>query len=67
MTERFLKNIKKKLGSQGVNVIRNGKEEFRYSVSTRNDQHILIVFDGNLLFKTYMEEDPKNLLKYISK
>ena len=52
-------------GSQGIDVIQNGKAEFRHSVSTRNDDHILIVFDGNSLFKTYLEKDPKDLLKHI--
>ena len=53
-------------GSQGVDVMRNNVTEFRHSVSTRNDDHILIVFDGNSLFKTYLEKDPKNLLNHIS-
>lgn len=52
-------------GSQGVDVIRNDKAEFRHSVSTRNDDHILIVFDENSLFKTYLEKDPNDLLKHI--
>ena len=59
------KRYQAETGSQGVDVTQNGKTESRYSVSTRNDGHILIVFDGNALFKTYSEKDPKDLLKHI--
>lgn len=60
------KRYQAETGSQGIDVIQNGKTESRYSVSTRNDGHILIIFDGNALFKTYSEKDPNDLLKHIN-
>lgn len=52
-------------GSQGTDVVIAGKEEPRYSISTKNNDHILIIFDGNPKFKTYLEKNPEDLLKYI--
>jgi beta-lactamase superfamily II metal-dependent hydrolase len=50
-------------GAEGLNVNIKGKNEKRYCLSTRNDNHILIVFEGTRgAPRVYSEEDPKQLL-----
>ena len=54
-------------GSVGQNVSIEGKTEFRYSVSTRNGHHILILFQGTGGSPSvFLEKDPKRLLAYLS-
>jgi len=50
-------------GAVGQDIYIEGKKEFRYSVSTRNDHHILILFHGTGgQPKVYLEKDPDILL-----
>jgi len=51
-------------GALGQKVFIEGKEEERYSVSTRNGHHILIVFQGTGgMPEVFLEKDPEALLK----
>jgi len=51
-------------GAKGLKVEIEGKEEIKYSVSTRNNHHILITFSGNSSEpKVFLEKDPKLLLE----
>lgn len=51
-------------GAVGQNVYIEGKREFRYSVSTRNGHHILILFQGTGgQPEVYLEKDPYLLLE----
>jgi hypothetical protein len=50
-------------GAKGQKVFIEGKEEKSFSVSTRNDHHILILFQGTGGEpEVYLEKDPKRLL-----
>lgn len=49
-------------GAKGLYVNIEGRNEKRYSVSTRNGQHILVVFDGTSDPKIYLRQDPNELL-----
>jgi hypothetical protein len=52
-------------GASGLNVWIDGVREKRYSVSTANGHHILIVLNGTGMPKVYAEEDPKDLLEIV--
>jgi len=51
-------------GARGQKVYIEGKEELRYSVSTRDGHHILLLFQGTGgQPEVYLEKDPEVLLK----
>jgi hypothetical protein len=51
-------------GAKGQKVSIEGKEENRYSISTREGKHILILFQGTGgQPEVFLEKDPKNLLR----
>jgi hypothetical protein len=52
-------------GASGLNVWVDGEKQKRYSVSTANGHHILIVFNGTGIPKVYLENDPKDLLEIL--
>jgi len=53
-------------GAIGLEVDIDGKKEQRYSVSTRNGHHILIVFQGtNRLPRIYLRKKPEDLLEIV--
>ena len=53
-------------GALGQKVFIEGKEEERYSVSSRNGHHILILFQGTGgKPEVFLEKDPEALLKYL--
>jgi len=53
-------------GAIGQKVFIEGREEVRYSVSTRNNHHILILFQGTSgKPEVFLEKDPETLLKYL--
>lgn len=52
-------------GASGLNVWIDGSREKRFSVSTANGHHILIVFNGTGLPKAYAEKDPDDLLDVV--
>jgi len=54
--------------SKGINVNIEGENESRYSVSTRNGHHILMIFEGtNSHPRIYLRKDPKELLNITKK
>jgi hypothetical protein len=52
-------------GATGLSVLVDGVRERRYSVSTANGHHILIVFNGTGVPKVYAEKDIKDLLEIV--
>lgn len=51
-------------GAVGLRVDIEGKEEKRYSVSTRNGHHILIIFRGtDKVPRVFLRKDPRDLLE----
>ncbi len=51
-------------GAQGTRVDIEGKEEHRFSVSTRDGHHILVVFQGTVARpRVYLRADPHDLLE----
>jgi hypothetical protein len=52
-------------GASGLNVWIDGTKERRYSVSTANGHHILVVFNGTGVPKVYAEKNPAELLSYL--
>ncbi|NPV51797.1 MAG: hypothetical protein HPY60_11475 [Candidatus Methanofastidiosum sp.] len=53
-------------GAKGQKVFVDGKQEVRYSVSTINGHHILILFQGTGgVPEVYLEKNPETLLKYL--
>jgi hypothetical protein len=52
-------------GASGLSVWIDGTREKRYSVSTANGHHILIVLNGTGLPKVYAEKDPNDLLDIV--
>lgn len=52
-------------GASSLNAWIDGVREKRYSASTANGHHILIVFNGTGLPKVYLEKDPKDLLEIV--
>lgn len=53
-------------GANGLTVNIEGEEKFRYSVSTKNNHHILIVFKGTGSKPSiYLRKDPKELLDIV--
>ena len=58
---RFIKHLK---AQKVKKVYIDGKEENRYSVSTRDGHHMLILFQGTGGYpEVYLEKDPDVLLK----
>lgn len=50
-------------GADGCTVDNEGKKEFDYSISTRNNQHILLVLEGTKTTpRVYLRADPYELL-----
>jgi beta-lactamase superfamily II metal-dependent hydrolase len=52
-------------GATGLNVWIDGVREKRYSLSTANGHHILIIFNGTGIPKVYAEKDPQELLAVV--
>jgi beta-lactamase superfamily II metal-dependent hydrolase len=53
-------------GATGLNVFVDGTRQKRYSVSTANGHHVLIVFNGTGVPKVYLDKDPKELLDLVN-
>jgi len=60
------KNYQSDSGASRLNVLVDGTQEKRISVSTANGHHILIVFNGTGVPKVYLEKDPMDLFRYIN-
>jgi len=52
-------------GAKGLNVWIDGVREKRYSLSTANGHHILIIFNGTGVPKVYAEKDAAELLSVV--
>lgn len=60
------KNYQNDSGASRLNVLVDGTQEKRVSVSTANGHHILVVFNGTGVPKVFLERDPMDLLQYIN-
>ena len=52
-------------GASGLNVWIDGERQKRYSVSTANGHHVLIVFNGTGVPKVYLEKNTDDLLEIV--
>jgi hypothetical protein len=53
------------IGASGLHVLKDGRREKAYSLSTVNGHHILILFNGTGAPRVYAEKDPEDLLELV--